>query len=349
MFSFKPLFFTRSSPEGVLDVKELDASSQLILYEAEKIGIQWRIVPDTEIIELNYNNKIQYFRKKTPSTNSSISAAVCREKFACKVLLQRANINVVSGFTIYKDDSDIYIESLWKSLQKPLVLKPSQGTEGKGVEVNLTKFSDCLNKVREYFESPLYEGGLILEEMFIGSEYRILATREKVMAVMERKPAFIVGDGEHSVKDLVELENNNSLRNIAKTLYPHIILDSTSKELLDEQGLDLTSIPAKDQLVRLKRVSNISVGGVAIDRTDEIHESVREIALQAVQAIPGLMWAGIDFMTKDIFAPQSQTSYVIIEINSAPEFDMHDIPMQGKSRGITKEFLYIMFPELRNS
>lgn len=349
MFVSKPLYFTRSSPGGFLNQKELDASTQYILYEAEQLGMEWKIIPDTEIIELTYNNKIQYFRNKTPNTNSSVAAAICREKYMCKSMLKQAGLSTSAGFIITKDDADDYIEHVWQALQKPLVLKPAQGTEGVGVEVGLINFSECLDKINDYFKSPVYEGGLILEEMFTGNEYRILATREKIMAVMERVPAYIIGDGKHSIEELIKIENTNPLRNISQTLYPHIFLDSSSEELLKKENLVLASVPSKKQHVTLKKVSNLMAGGIGIDRTDEIHETVREVCLKTIQAIPGLTWAGIDFMTKDIYSPQSKESYIIIEINSAPGFIIHDIPMQGSPRGVAKELISMMFPELRQS
>lgn len=348
MFTAKSLYFTRSLPEGPFNQKEIDASTQLILHEAQKLGMKWRIIPDTEIIELAYQGNIQYFRRKAPNTNRSIGAAICREKYACKMLLKQADLNTMPGFIIYENDSDDCIKSMWQALQKPLVLKPAEGTEGIGVEIGLTEFSDSITKVRAYFKEPSYKGGLILEEMFVGNEYRILASREKVIGIMERVPAHIIGDGTHTVEELVQLENKKPIRNIAKSIYPHILLNETSFNLLSEQGLSVLSIPEQNKSVRLQKVSNVMAGGVSIDRTDQAHISVKELALQIVRAIPGLTWAGIDFMTKDLYGPQTKESYTVIEINSAPDLGLHIFPMQGKSRDVIKEFLLMMFPELLN-
>jgi len=347
MFEHKPLYFTRTLPEGIVNGYEVDPSIQLILHEAEKLGMSWEIVTDTDVIELTHQGITRSFRNRAPSTSFSPAAKICQNKQTTRVILKRAGLSVVPGLIIYKDDSDQRIESMWEALQKPLVLKPSHGTHGDGIEIGLEDFSSCLEKIRHYFKSPLYEGGMVLEEMFVGNEYRVMATRDKVIGVMERIPAYVVGDGMLTVQQLIEKENTNPLRNISVLLYPHIKLDETSYKLLEEQSLSLDAIPTKDQHVTLKRVSNVMAGGVAIDRTDEVHSSVKELALKAIQAIPGLSWAGIDFMTKDATLPQSPESYTIIEINPAPEFDMHDIPMQGKSREVAKEFLYLMFPELK--
>lgn len=349
MFIPKPIYFTRSLPEGVIQQEELDPflSAQMILDEAKKLGIGIEIIPDTDIIQLAYKGNVQSFRNRVPGPTTYIGRETCYDKQLCKIMLQRAGLAVAPGYTVYETDSDERIMSIWQDLQKPLVLKPAKGTHGNGVEIGLNDFSDCVKKIRAYFRDPQYPGTLILEEMFVGREYRILASKEKVVAILERIPAHVIGDGQHTIDELLQIENKNPLRNISEFLYPHISLDAVSLQLLAQQKLTRESVPSKDQHVQLQKISNIMAGGVAIDRTDEAHESVKEIALQAVRAIPGLSWTGIDFMTTNLSIPQLQKGYIIIEMNSSPEFAMHDLPMQGKPRDVTREFILTMFPELR--
>lgn len=349
MFTPKSIYFTRSLPEGVIQTEEIGISTQLVLSEAEKMGIKWEVIPDTDVVELTYSNIARSFSGRLPPTTNYVGAKICYDKQLAKMLLNRNGLKTVPGFVIYKDDIDDRIVSMWEALRKPLVLKPTHGSHGSGVEIGLVDISQCLEMIHKYFKGPMFEGGLILEEMFVGNEYRILATKEKVIAVTERIPAHIIGDGKHTVEELIEIENKNPLRNISKTLYPHIFLDHNSNDLLTQQKLTPSTVPGKNQYVQLKKVSNIMAGGVAIDRTDLIHDSVKKLALQAVSAIPGLSWAGIDFMTKDVYQLQTEESYIIIEMNCAAEFDMHDIPMQGIPRRAAKEFLCLMFPEVRNS
>ncbi len=347
MSTLKSLHYIRSLPEGVIQGEEVSISTKRILEEAENLGITWEILPNTEMIRLSYKDNVQIVKNRLPNTTSKNAYEVCHDKQICKMILEKAGLEGMPGFLIYKEDTEVRIKSMWDALQKPLVLKPSKGSHGDGVIVGLTDFSECVGKIREYFETPLYEGGLILEEMFVGKEYRILATPEKVLAVIERIPAHVIGDGKHTIEQLIEIENRNPIRNINEFIYPHLALNETSFKLLRAQKLTPESVPENGQHVVLQKISNIMAGGVAIDRTDEVHESVKRIAIEATRAIPGLSWTGIDFMTKDVYKPQSKGTYTIIEMNHAPGFDMHDMPMQGEPRGVTKEFLYLMFPELR--
>lgn len=111
--------------------------------------------------------------------------------------------------------------------------------------------------------------------------------------------------------------------------------------------MNFYSIPQKGKRIYLRRVSNVSQGGAAIDFTDKVHSSVKEIALKAINAVPGLSFAGIDFLSKDITKKQTQDSYIIIEINDSPGFDIHDFPYEGENRHAAREFLFLMFPELK--
>lgn len=119
-------------------------------------------------------------------------------------------------------------------------------------------------------------------------------------------------------------------------------MDDRVKALLKESDLDFSSIPEKGARVYLRRVSNISQVGDAIDVTDRVHQSIKEIVIKAINAIPGLSFAGIDFLCTDITKKQTEDSYVIIEINDSPGFDIHHFPYEGKNRHAAGEFLFLI-------
>ncbi|MCA9369485.1 bifunctional glutamate--cysteine ligase GshA/glutathione synthetase GshB, partial [Candidatus Woesebacteria bacterium] len=191
---------------------------------------------------------------------------------------------------------------------------------------------------------------IIIEEMFAGEEYRILATREKVIGILNRRPASVLGNGVDPIKILIQEKNKNPLRGVKNGTASHlkIRMDQKMKNTLAEQGLSFDTIPEEGERIFLRNVSNVSQGGDAIDFTDLVHPSVNEIALKAIRAIPGLSFAGVDFLSTDITKPQTKDSYVIIEINDSPGFDIHDYPYEGENRHAAREFLFLMFPELRS-
>ena len=124
------------------------------------------------------------------------------------------------------------------------------------------------------------------------------------------------------------------------------MVDDEMKSFLGEQKRTVDIVPDKDEHVFLRATSNLSQGGDSIDYTDKVHHSVLELSLRAIQAIPGLEFAGIDFMSTDITAPQAPDTYRIIEVNSSPGFAMHDVPYEGVSRYAARSFLELLFPDI---
>lgn len=344
------LIYQLYTPNGVEKNKNISNSSRLVLKEAEKLGMTWKIIPCTQIIELDYKGKKRTYYHQVPATTSALAKYACNNKKVTSNLLLAAGISVPKGFRIKEGSSEEYLRSVYESLQKPLVVKPGNGSWGENITVNVTNFKDYLEAVKYAFS---YTGKkrevIIVEEMFEGNEYRILATREKVIGVLYRRQASIVGNGRDTIKKLIKLKNEEPIRSAPKGSTSHlkIRMDERMLKLLQSNNMDFSYVPKDGESVFLRRVSNITQGGDAIDFTDKIHPSVRKIALQAINAIPGLSFAGIDFLTTDITKKQTKDSYVIIEINDSPGFDIHDYPYEGKRRNAAREFIYLMFPELK--
>jgi D-alanine-D-alanine ligase-like ATP-grasp enzyme len=347
----QPFFFQRYTPTGLVESEEMTTSSIIILEEAHKHGVKYRSIPGTRVVELEYNGHKQYFKAQIPAQTSFIGAYITEDKAATKASLMDQGISVPPGFTILTSDPQSYWEEVFHALQKPLVVKPSNLNKGTNVFINLTTLDEYREAVTTCF-SELYgkEANVVVEEMFEGKEYRITATPEKVLAILNRVPANVVGDGQHTIKQLVDQKNTDPRRSDDPNgILVKIKIDDEAIEYLAEQSLTPDSIPAPEQQVFLRKNSNISTGGDGIDVTDTAHPSVHQIALQAMKAFPGLAFGGIDFMTKNIFQPQTPDTYAIIEVNVSPGFGIHDNPYQGENRHVAREFLYILFPELRSA
>lgn len=345
-----PLIYEFYGPAGVAKSKNVSNSSRLVLEEAERLGIGWEILSCTQLIELTYRGKSKTYHHQIPASTTAVANYTCRNKKVTTSLLYNNGISVPRGFRISHKNTAEYLKSAFHTLQKPVVVKPSDGSWGEAITVNINTFQDFLTAVDAALDlSGGKRSTAIVEEMFQGTEYRILATKEKVIGVLHRRPASVVGDGKSSIKKLIKQKNTNQIRGIkgGTTSHLKIRMDAKMLKLLQEQGRDFDSVPPNGERVFLRLVSNISQGGDAIDFTDKVHPSVKEISLRAIQAIPGLSFAGIDFMSKDITKEQTSDMYVIIEINDSPGFDIHDYPYKGKNRHTAREFLYLIFPELK--
>jgi len=338
------------STEGLKKSKSVSNSSRLIIREAELYGVDWKIIPGTQIVTLTYKGQEKSYYHQIPTTTTALALYATHNKKITSNLLQQAGIRVPRGFRVRKDSTNEYLNDVYENLNKPLVVKPTDGTWGENISLDITTPDQYFEAVDLAFEYSIKKKrGVIVEEMFDGTEYRVLCTRDKVIGVLKRVPANVIGNGIDTIEKLIKLKNSEEIRGIKGSDKSHlrIIKDKKLKKYLTEQGLDLDTVPKVGTQIFLRKVSNISQGGDAYDYTDLVHPSVKEIALKAINTIPGLAFAGVDFMSSDITKKQTKDSYVIIEMNDSPGFDIHDMPYQGKNRHAAREFLFLIFPELR--
>ncbi|MFZ5438000.1 MAG: hypothetical protein ACOZAK_03025 [Patescibacteria group bacterium] len=342
------LIYQDYAPCGLQKNKNISNSSRLAIKEAEKFGIDWEIIPGTQIVKLTYNKKERFYYHQIPCSTTALAKYVCNNKQITSRLLKRNGISVPNGFRIRRTYDASYLKEIFVSLKKPIVVKPNSGTWGENVTTSINSYQQYLTAIKLAFNYSGSENTTVMvEEMFKGDEFRILVSREKVIGVLKRVPANIIGDGINTIEKLINLKNLNRGNKGSNKSHFKIRMDKKLQEFLLAQKLSFKFVPQKGEQIFLRMVSNVSQGGDAIDYTDKVHQSVKEIALKTISTIPGLSFTGIDFMTKDITKPQTRDSYVIIEINDSPGFDIHDYPYQGKNRHAAKEFLFLIFPELR--
>ncbi len=332
-----------------LTTEVIPLSTKLILEQAEALGVTWKSIPGTRILELTYNNTKKYFRYQISSETTDVGFSACLDKGTTNSLLRDAGVHVANGFKIERTDSEAYWMEVFEALQKPVVVKPSHGLQGKAIMMNVsdeTRYRAAIKQAMEF--STEDDSGVIVEEQFSGKEYRVLTTREKVVGIIHRIPANVKGDGVSTVQQLIDAKNSDPRRGKTLDFALFIIeIDADLLENLKKQNLTLESVPTARQHVQLRSVSNIMQGGDSIDMTDLVHPSVKEIAVQAVNAIPGLGFAGVDFMSTDITTAQTPDTYIIVEINSSPGLCIHEFPYEGQRRYTDREFVYVMFPELK--
>lgn len=342
------LRYQHFAPDGLRDNKKVSNSSRLILLEAERHGVKWEIVPGTQVVILEYKGRQVSYYHQVPSTTSALAKYSCNNKKITRNLLTNAGVVVPKGFQVSKRSSAEYLREVYDDLKKPLVVKPVNGYAGESITVEIDSYPSYLQALELAFAYSSKDSTALVEEMFEGEEYRILATRDKVIGIVHRVPGNVVGDGVHTIRQLIEQKNAEEIRE-ENGLQSHlqIKIDKDLHQNLAELGLNLDTIPEVDEQVFLRKVSNISKGGDAIDYTDLAHPSVKEIVLEAIRAIPGLSFAGVDLITSDITQQQTNDSYVIIEINDSPGFDIHDYPYEGTNRHAAREFLYLLYPELK--
>lgn len=343
------IFYTKTTPTGVVADAPVTLSTLLILQAADELGVGWRILPGTNIFELSYKNQIKHFYFQVSTETTNVAMAVANDKNLTNNLWRAAGVQAPTGYFLSRKDTKEYWLEVFHSLQKPLVVKPTYGVQGKAVYLGITDTEAYCKAVEQAFNfSTDKYAGVLVEQTCPGNEYRILLTREKVLGIVYRRPANVVGDGVHTIEELI-LEKNKDPKRGTDDTYAlfQIQIDDDVRETLKVQDKTLQYVPKKDERVFVRRVSNIARGGDSIDITDSVHSSVKELALQAIRAIPGLAFAGLDMMTTDITKDQATQQYAFIEINESPGFCIQAFPAEGTPRMAQYDFLQLAFPDLK--
>jgi cyanophycin synthetase len=223
----------------------------------------------------------------------------------------------------------------------PVVVKPLAANHGRGVSIKLMDEE----QVRVAFNHAREHGRTVIVEAYIeGFDHRMLVVDGKLVAVAQRRPGHVIGDGKHTIEELVEIINQDPRRGIGhEKVLTRLEFDHQAERLLELRGLTRESIPEEGEMIFLRSTGNLSTGGTAIDMTDAVHPDNREMAIRAAKAI-GLDVAGVDFLTKDITRSFKETRGAICEVNAAPGFRMHVAPSEGEPRDVAGAVMDMLFP-----
>lgn len=328
--------------------RELDSfSTYLLAKEAERRGIAViKIFPDTTLsyLRLEYKGKKKTIIGQRINELSFNAHMICVNKEMTRRFLVRSGIETIAGdlFTNTKIKEAI---SFIKKIGYPIVIKPVDETWGNGVHLDIKNINDAKKAIKKILKT---KKRFLVEKQFVGQEYRIFASREKLLGIINRIPANIIGDGKNTIKKLITIKNKDPRRGDGhEKALVKIKVDQEILKNLREKGLSLKTVPDKNERVFLRKNSNLSTGGDSIDITDKAHAKIKKLAPRVIQAIPGLPYAGFDFMTPDITKDPEITGYAIIEINDSPMLSMHHMPYLGKKRNIAKEIIDMTFPDTR--
>jgi len=321
-------------------------STGAIVNEANRRGIPvLRLDPRRSLVQLGHGKYQKRIWATVTSSTANIAVDVASNKELTNRLLLEVGIPVPRTMVVTNENDAVRSAH---RIGYPVVLKPLDGNHGRGVCINLADESE----VREFFQAAHSEsrnGNVLVESFIEGRDYRILVVNNEVVAVSERVPAHVIGDGIHTISELIDIENSDPRRGVGhEKILTRITVDSQTTEVLERDSRSLEEVPAIDEFVRLKLTGNMSTGGTAIDRTDEIHPDNVEIARQAAMVV-GLDIAGIDFITSDIAESVRHTDGAICEVNAGPGFRMHTNPTEGHPRHVGRAVVDMLFPRGRPS
>ena len=318
---------------------ELGPSTKAIVQAAQERNIPWRRLDDLSSVQLGYGKHRRIIQATTTSETSDIGVAIAQDKGLTKKYLEEAAIRVPAGRVV--GDLEEALEA-FRDLGAPVVLKPLDGNHGRGVFLNLTTEAE----VAEAFKlSQVHSAEILVEESYSGKDYRGVVVGGKLVAASHRIPAHVIGDGVRSIRELAEVENRSPLRGEGhENVLTRITFDDETEIFLKKNGIALTDIPKKEQIVYLRETANLSTGGSADDVTDVVHPEIRVMCERAARIV-GLDVCGIDLVIEDIGQSLSGQRGGIIEVNAGPGIRMHHYPRRGKPRDVAGAIVENLFRE----
>ncbi len=289
------------------------------------------------LVQLGYGRCQRRIWTAETDRTSAIAEGIAGDKDLTKTLLAAVGVPVPSGRVVTSP------EDAWEAAEDiglPVVVKPTDGNHGRGVSLELT----TREQVEAAFPVADAEGSEVIVERYIpGQEHRVLVVGNQVVAAGRGEHLYLTGDGRSTILELIESQLNTDPRRGVEEEFPleTIVLekDATMLLLLQRQGMNGSSVPAKDQRVLVQRNGNVS-----IDCTDQVCPEVAAMATLAARTV-GLDIAGIDMVAEDISRPLEAQGAAIVEVNAGPSLLMHLKPASGKPRPVGEAIALHLFPE----
>lgn len=331
-------------PAAIAALQELDEDIRLgpstgcIVQAAAARGIPYRRLTDGSLVQFGWGVHQRRIQAAEIDKTSAIAESIAQDKDLSKHLLHAIGVPVPQGRSVTD------LEAAWavmQSLRTPVVVKPRDGNQGKGVTVNVQSRAELENA---WTAATQISDDIIVEQYIPGDDYRLLVVDRKLVAAARRDPPQVIGDGQHSVRQLVDLVNSDPRRGDGHaTPLTRIRFDAIALARLTAQGLDADSIPEKGRKVVLRNNANLSTGGTATDVTDEVHPDVQARAVEAALMV-GLDVCGVDIVCQTVTRPLEEQGGAIVEVNAAPGLRMHLAPSYGKPRPLGEAIVDMLYP-----
>jgi cyanophycin synthetase len=333
-----PLDEKLAEARRIADRTDLGPSCRAIVEAAQRRDIPWFRLDTDSLVQLGTGCRRRLIKATLTDATPCLAADVAGDKGLTKTILARAAIPVPDGVCARSEGEAV---AALARLGAPVAVKPRDGNQGKGVSLRLRTPADVAAAFRRARE---YSSEVIVEEQFLGRDYRLLVVAGRLVAAAERLPAHVVGDGRSTIDELVARENANPLRGGGHDRpLSRIVLDGCATAFLARCGRRRDDVPAAGERVFLRETANLSTGGIARDVTDEVHPDTARLCERAARLI-GLDVCGIDLITPDIAEPLPEAHAGILELNASPGIRMHHHPTSGRPRDVGGAIVDALFP-----
>jgi cyanophycin synthetase len=318
--------------------RALGPSTMSLVKAAEERNIPWLRLNEQSLVQLGHGRYQQRIQATVTGKTSHIAVELASDKEETNKILVSLGLPAPRQELVQSEGG---AKRAAARIGYPVVTKPYNGNHGRGISIRLTNEAEV---VEGFLKAQAISRSVIVETYLEGDDHRLLVVNGELVAATKRTPGHVVGDGTHTIRELVEIVNRDPRRGVGhEKVLTRIELDAQAEMMMAREGVDADTVPEAGRIIYLRSTANLSTGGTATDVTDIIHPDNREMAVRAIKAI-GLDVGGVDFLSTNIAESYKTIGGGICEVNAAPGFRMHVAPSEGKPRDVAGPVIDMLFP-----
>ena len=325
--------------------KEFGPSTGSLVKAAQDRDIPWIRLNDNSLVQFGHGKFQQRIQATITSETKHIAVEISCDKEDTHNMLSDLGLPVPLQRLVYSPTQAVRAAN---RIGFPVVVKPLDGNHGRGVSINLTEEAQVETAFHEA-KAHSKSRGILVESFVTGMDHRMLVVNGELVAVAKRVPGHVIGDGKHTIAELIEIVNSDPRRGIGhEKVLTNLELDNQAERLMADAGHTADTVLPKGETFYLRSTANLSTGGTAIDMTDVCHPDNKDMAERTIKSV-GLDVGGVDFLTSDITKSYKDIGGAIVEVNAAPGFRMHVAPSEGKPRDVAGKVMDMLFPKGRQT
>lgn len=320
--------------------REFGPSTGSLVKAAEERDIPWIRLNNNSLVQFGHGKFQQRIQATITSQTKHIAVEISCDKEDTHNMLNDLGLPVPQQRLVYSPTEAVRAA---RRIGFPVVVKPLDGNHGRGVSINLTEDAQVEVAFGEA-KAQSKSRGILVEQFITGMDHRMLVVNGELVAVAKRVPGHVVGDGKHTIAQLIDVVNSDPRRGIGhEKVLTNLELDNQAERLMADAGHSAETVLPKGEIFYLRSTANLSTGGTAIDMTDVCHPDNKDMAERTIKAV-GLDVGGVDFLTADITKSYKDIGGAIVEVNAAPGFRMHVAPSEGQPRDVSGKVMDMLFP-----
>ena len=212
--------------------RALGPSTASLVKAAEERNIPWLRLNDQSLIQLGHGKFQQRIQATVTGRTSHIAVELAQDKEETNKILANCGLPVPRQELVRSAERAVRAA---ERLGYPVVTKPYDGNHGRGISIGLMGPEE----VRAGFAAAAAHSASVIVETYLqGDDHRLLVINGELIAATRRTPGRVIGDAEHSIRELVDIVNQDPRRGVGhEKVMTRLELDAQAEMMMARQGL----------------------------------------------------------------------------------------------------------------